>query len=277
MTLLRDTDATERVDKTRLDDSAEVIRYRNSVLTVHDASQVESDHSTDHGTIALSWEKVQTLTKIVQKASGDSTDNTVGNIDIGEQFNLGNNHTGANAVFERRMESEFSLSAGDNTSDDSDLCVLTLSETQELYDYAVQTGYDDLCDTDGMEHKFGPDIYDVGKGKQDSSGNIVKKGRYSVAKGDTVNTSEMYEFQPHNCLSEDKWYALRFGPTYRRDGTTTTRSGNVVIHTLGASPFEGKQEAVEYLREELSLRREFDGRQNYRQSTSNVDFSHPGR
>jgi hypothetical protein len=123
-----------------------------------------------------------------------------------------------------------------------------------LYLYVVE----EITDDDPFEHKFGPDTYDVGKVVNSWRDNEEKRGYYSVASGETINRKDSYEFQPHTCLNETQWYAIRSGPTYDRHGSTTTRrGGNVLIHTMEA--FDTKQEAVAYLRDTIEFCWEFNG------------------
>lgn len=136
------SDESERIDERNIGSSvkAQVLRYADNDIVLHDSEQVDSGYENDHGSVVLSWNQVQEFTTVVEESSVAHGENRVENIEVGKEWILGNDQSGATAVFERNMEPEFyfALDSGGG------VCLLTTSQAQDFYEYLVETGYSDM-------------------------------------------------------------------------------------------------------------------------------------
>lgn len=132
----------ERIYRGRLGSSpgAEVLRYDDNDVLIHDSDQVEEGYLEDDGSIVLSWNQVREFTKVVHESSATEDETHVRHIEVGKEWNLGRDQNGRFATFERNMEPEFYFSA----DDEEETCLLTMEQAQNLFNYLAEAGYYDM-------------------------------------------------------------------------------------------------------------------------------------
>lgn len=150
------SDTIQRIDSRRLGDvpTAEVYRYEDADILINECIQIESDGVIERpgNAIVLSQSQLQTFIDIVQDSSSPQSDPHVETITADTEWELGPDQLGSMAVFTRQMDPECSAESPDNketqfcfTGDGeyTDHCQLSLPQAQDLYEYLVESGYNE--------------------------------------------------------------------------------------------------------------------------------------
>lgn len=134
------SEPAQRIDRARIGESvrAEVLRYDDGDVTLHDAEQVESGYLKPRGTVVFTQSQLQEFTTTVAESSiaQDAPLASVEHVETGKVWSLGTDRNGNTATLKRNMEQEFYFS-----TDGGDECVLTVSQAQGFYEYLVEAGY----------------------------------------------------------------------------------------------------------------------------------------
>lgn len=123
---------------------AHAIRYDdNDVVIQGTNAQGHSGSFSVESSIALSWNQLHEFTTVIQEESAPHDIDRVENVEVEKEWILGPDQRELEAVCERTGESLFEFSLGDN----HDSCLLSLSQAQQLYEFLVTNGYDDMWGT----------------------------------------------------------------------------------------------------------------------------------
>lgn len=136
------SDAVKRIDHEQLgpNEPVEVLRYADNDVTIHDALQVADGYSNEQGSVVLSWNQLRKFTKVVEDNSDLGEESEVRNVDVGHKYSLGRNQSGNFASLERNEHEQFKFAI----PDDNEVVLLTPEQTQAVFEYLVETGYDDM-------------------------------------------------------------------------------------------------------------------------------------